>query len=541
MLYWSLFLLLFVYLFNTFGIAKLYKRYFKNIDIVWCLTFGFLSCLWAFNFPIILLTLFNATISFLNYYLLVIQIVLLILYIYNWKWFFITWKIDWKKVLCALGVLIAILLGWIFTNKLVGFSHLTFTSDTKMIDNFLYQAAINPDGVRVSTNQINLIPRALFYNIFASYFSIINLTKEEMGWFINIFSLVTYICFLTLVIMTVFYSRNLNVISKVLLLPTFSFIVSFLNMSLSSNIFDFGQFITPLIFLMIWIHYTRYYEISSTLSIIVINLISSMALTFNMSFLLLFTMIGLITLGISYYTKKQRATDYNFFNLFIIIITWSLMFEKVEYLAIVLFVIVICIYIFYIFYRTSKLGMRINEAIDQFFYKWIVAFMAFFVIVILLTIAIYYANNNYDVTIFNIWQLEYFFGTDMHNDAIYWSVNVSFWCMNIFIFVYAIITIWVKRKKIGEFNYMELSFLSMVLFWNPLSLDLIQKFFDLGIFNLQANKISYLNMFLIPAVPLFISMTKNSINHETKNIYNISYISIISLVTLVSMVLLNLY
>ncbi len=100
-----------ILLINTYGLSKVYKRYFNNLCISKCLTFGFITTITAFCLPMIPLTLFSVSLAFLSYYFLSIQIILLVIYCMNWRWFFITWKIDLKKLAIYGLVFIAVFLG----------------------------------------------------------------------------------------------------------------------------------------------------------------------------------------------------------------------------------------------------------------------------------------------------------------------------------------------------------------------------------------------------------------------------------------------
>ncbi len=447
--------------------------------------------------------------------------------------------------------MIAIFLGWMFANKIdVLFANdenvqkMLFPSESNILVWIQKAYKSNPSHFDIFKEQ--KIERPLFYNLLASYLSMFkqgtNLLKEnDIAMFLNIFPLIMYIIFFSLVSMTVFYADRQQLMNKLVLIPIFSFIASFFNLSMTNVLMNFNPFLGPLVILSIWLHYANYNEVESSLSIIISNIISFMAISLNLEFLLLFTIISIITVGISYYTKKQKATDSNVFNFFIIIISWSLLFQKVNYLSMILFVVVLCIYIFYLFYRTSKLGIRVNDSIDRFMYKWIVVITSLFIFLVILFITIYYASNDYTNQIFLIWELQNYFGISLSDTVtVYWVINVSFWLLNIIILCYAIYTIYAKRKKIGQIKYMEISFLCIILFWNPFSLDLIQTIFKLGIFNVNFQQNDYINIFLIPVVPLYLNGAKNCINSHSKNIYNISYTSGLMLVSIASILLLNL-
>lgn len=86
---------------------------------------------------------------------------------------------------------------------------------------------------------------------------------------------------------------------------------------------------------------------------------------------------------------------------------------------------------------------------------------------------------------------------------------------------------------------MELSLISILVFWNPFSLDLIDKIIGYDIFSIPLSNTHYLNLFLIPLVPLFINTTKTYINKDKKNIYNFSYLGLLSGLTIASIAIIN--
>lgn len=540
MFYYSIIFSIAILLFNSFGISKIYKRFFKSLEIVRAYTFGFLTSLVIFCLPLVPITLFKVSLTFLNYYFLVIQVFLLFIYIFNWRWFIISWNINYKKLLVFFVTFLAISVGWIFSNNLVNFHELKFDKDKNILD-FLFLSNSNSNEIFLFNDQTNLIQRPLIYNLLISYLSLFKLNAYEIYLFINIFSLFTYVIFFSLVIMSVFYNSSFdNSITKNAFLFIFSFIVCILNMSLSRHYDIFIQFLLPLMILLIWLHYSKYNEISSVLSIILVNLISFTALSLNTYFVIPFTIVNLVNLGISYYTKKQKATDYNIFNLFIIVLSWSLLIIKIAYISIIIFLIACSFYIFYTFYRTSKIGMKINDKIDNFFYKWIVTIAGTIIFMILVSLVIYYSLEGDFSLIFEKWKIHAIFDISLQNNKmLFWVINVIYWVLNIFVLLYSIINIYTKRKNREEFMYMEFTLISILLFWNPFSLDLLDKILNYKIFNIQNTNTNYLILFIIPITPLFMNATKAFMNNKKKNIYNYGYLGTLSALSLGSIFMLN--
>lgn len=535
MFYLATFISIFVFLLNSFGISKIFKRFFKNTNILFCYTLGFISTFIAFSLPLIPFSFIKINISSLNYIYLGIQIILLIAYLINWRWFLITWKIDWKKLLIFLLVFFAIAIGWLFTYKFEEIKNFEFIID-KNISSFLNLANANSKDIFIFGNN-NLIERPLFFNLLVSYLSIFELAESQINMFVNIFILFLYMFFFALVIMVVFLPKKTWSISNITKLIFFTFIISFFNVSLDKNLMCFSQWLMPLMILLIWLHYTKYNEVSYSLSLLSINIIVATALSLNIFFLLPFTIINIIIFGISFYIKKPNATNYNIYNLFVILCSWSLLIN-IKYLSIIIFCIFLLFYIFYIFYRNTKLGNKINSSIDKFLYKWISFILFFIATIIFLTITLYYVIRSDYSDIGEVWKIHHLFEITDKNFLL--VVNIIYWLLNVFLLMYSIVQIYLKKRIIYSSNYIEITFISILLFWNPFSLILINKIFTLNIFSFSIQISEYINLFQIIIIPFVMRATKNYINSKKKSVYNFNYISLMSLSTLASILLINL-
>lgn len=546
-MYYILILIPILILLNTFFISKIYKRFVKTLSMQLCYSFGILTTLFAFTFPLIPLTLFVLDLNFLNYYLLGIQIILVLIYIINWKWFIISFIIDWKKILIFILLLSLVILGWLISMKLnnIKFNDLSY-QNIKII-NHLYQGSLIPaDEIIVFNNADNLIKFPLIFEILLSFLSILNLQIFEIEMIVNIFPLIIYFLIFSILFMAIFYKNKItNSICKIIIFLLSGFLFSSVNFILSSDITSWDQLIIILTVLMVWIHYSKYNEIPHFLSIIIINIISFLSIVLNSELLLISTIINLIILGISYYNKKHNATDYNLFIFFTTFISWSLLLTNINYISLILLVFIIIIYTFYFFYRTSKLGIKINNYIDLFLYKWVFLIASVSIGIIFFSLLMHYiVNSNFNVII-QPWEISNYFSFNVHNQpSLILSINIIYWLLNIFIALYTVYMIYKKRKYKININFMEISLIGIVLFWNPLSLDFINKVlqFSSALENkdLLSFKYNLQNLFVIPVVPFILNIIQNSIINNRKIIYNLFNISVLASILSANILLVNL-
>lgn len=110
----SIFVIPLVYFINAFLIGRLIKRFNISINPFFACIVGFIAFFDAIYF--ITIWMYAGKVTIWSYFVVIgiLQCILLALYIANWRYIFITWSVDYKKIVAfAITFCLTILIGWL--------------------------------------------------------------------------------------------------------------------------------------------------------------------------------------------------------------------------------------------------------------------------------------------------------------------------------------------------------------------------------------------------------------------------------------------
>ena len=502
-MYLAIFLTIFLILVNGFFLGKIFKRFKPTLNLFYTLLFGTVTYLGSFAAITIPLFLFVISAKFIFIYFLIFQIVLILIYILNWRWFFITYKIDYKKVIFFIIVAICIFLGWLFTRSLATNKDWLFTLDNNTINFFTKINGVNLDSVIVLNRdfsfQVNLIDNFLLGIIYIGNF----FDAKELSVFYNIFSLFIIIYIGSLALCSIYNKRETN---------KFNFILFFLGVfAFSTIIFSFPTYVNIILFslVLLLVHFNAKNINQENISIIVVNFIVFCGFNFDSQFVLIAVLINLLFTTISYQTKYNNATNYNILMLLSTILSFAVTFNNVYYISLIMLVAFLLFYIAFFLFKTSSIFNKVMYKVDQFLYRnisFLIILLSF--LILIAAIILFFTTNVFNIQ--DVWVLdERIFPTyvstittSINVKSIYIILNVFFWMVNIAIFTYSLFTnSFISFKQFNSNAMSNFSLLAITIFWNPFFTMLLVRFFSLGIMSITFDLTM---IFWITLIPLYL-------------------------------------
>lgn len=507
---------------NAFFFGKVYKRFIPNLNIFHVILFGLISYFGLYCLLLIPLILFTVNLKFILIYSLIYQLILMLMYALNWRWLFITYKVDIKKIIFFIFSLTLIFVGCILSCNFLNMPHFHWNIDNSIL-NILNQVNEKPfDQIVIFTQNKSFfsIPCInVLLQIFVYIFNINSVT--EINIFVTSFIVILIHVFLALFISIVCYRHTNNKWYLILLL-------SLCVLSLSIIVFSFIKYAYTIIFciLLFLIHFKfKQSLVKQKYYLLILNLIVLCGVFFVPNFVFTSLIVNFIIIILTYINKYKTASDYSVNLLFSTILCFLLSFNSKYYLGVIFLIIFLLFYSFFILIRTSSTYKKTLLIIDNFLYKYS-RFLLFMVILIiwLLTLLFFFFNGGFQFDL--SWlinknnissNIELLSPGSSKARALYIFINSIFILANIFILIYAFIKnnlIFFKFEQDMSKNFL-LSF--FLLLWNPFSISIFSKINNLEIFDIKFDNFSF---FWILFALIFLTSI-NKINNSNKIKLNI--------------------
>lgn len=530
MSWWIIFIPVIIF-FNGFALGKVYKRFNVHLNSYFSLSIGIATFFGFFGLMFVFLILFNISFELILYFSLIAQGVLVLLYLFNWRWLFISYVIDWKQLLIFSGVIIVFALGYILTRefKLDNINWLI----EKNVDSYLKYTTVKPSEITIfrhDTNYMNINFVNYFYAILVFIFQIQSVTDLQI--FYTYVNILIYVMLGALVCMAVFmrdiYKRN-----------TKNLIISFVSIFFISLLgFVFSDFFWMFIFtiFLVNVQSLKQNELRSNISIYVINMIVMSGFVFSIHFVVLALIINLTASFLSYQSKKENATDFNVLMMFTSLLIIAISFNNIYYIGYILLVLVVAIYTFFIFYKSSNIAAKVNKKIDNFMYSnvnFIIIFLT--VSIIIASLALFFTNRNYELDI-SMWLITKIglpvkgLATDTSN---YTLINTTFWIINVLLLLVSVLNSRIvhskqvpRLKHANEiiWSQFDMAILVIIVFWNPIIINTYVNLNALKILNFVVN---FQIIFLAVLTPCIFAFSRHLLTIKKFDYLAITYLGII--------------
>lgn len=536
----SIFVFAFVILLNSFLIGKLYKRFNLYLSSSFCLTLGCVSFFGIFGVILIPLLLFAISFEVIFYVSIIAQAILLLLYLLNWRWFFISYHINWRILLIFIGIFIAFSLGYFATRQYHLEAPWWIVQDNEYFLQFTTTPMreiniFNISGNNFETNFINL-----FYALFIYTFNVTDLKEIQNFTTIASLFIFTYLGSLICNSMFINHVSELNYAKLLVIILTCFFI------SVISFIFTEAFWIIIMLLFLIHVHGLKQNQLPSSIAIYVINLTIPCGIIFNMNFLVLALIINLIALLISFRLKRANATDFNILMLFTTLLYLALVLNNKVYLNYIIIAILIVVYSIYLFYKSSNMAYRINKVVDNFMYQYVNWFsIAIGLVIMIASVAIFFTSANYSINL-NLWTVSTIGNPPIYlfSGAVdYLLVNVIFWTVNLSALAFAIFNNgwFLKKLKLHSLSIfssaqLDIPILVALIFWNPINSNIYLTIIESQFLNFA---IDFKLVFFTLVIPVLYILAKQVVNYEKISYIDYTYISIIAIISGVLITSLN--
>ncbi len=522
---------------NAFLFGKVYKRFLPNLNIFHVIFFGLISYCGLYYLLLIPLVLFTIDLKFLLIYTLIYQIILVFIYILNWRWIFITYKVDFKKILFFISLLVIIFIGCILSCNFSNMPNFHWSIDGSILNKL---------------NQVNQKPlnEIIVFTQNKSFFSVpfISVLLQLLIYIFNIKSIVeinTFVICFTVFLIHIFLALFISVAcykdkNKWFLLLLQALCV----LSLSIIIFSFIKYAYTFIFsISLFLIHLKFKQsfIKQRYYLFILNLTVLSGVFFVPNFVFISLIINFIMIMVTYINKYKTASDYNVNVLFSTILCFSLSFNSKYYLGIIFLIAFLFFYSFFFLIRTSHTYKKSIAIIDNFLYKYSRVFLIIIILIIwLLTILFLFLNDGLHVDF--SWLIEkdnissnvqLLLPSSNKAKTLYIFINTIFVIVNIIILIYATFMnnlIFFKQKPNIAKNFI---FLYFFIIWNPLSLSIFPKINQLDIFDIQFDNFSFFWILFSIVFLTFISKINNSNKINFNNCCSTSIITLSSISLLI--------
>lgn len=523
--------------FNSFALGKVYKRFNISLSAYSCFSFGMITLFGLFGFILIPLLLFTIKFNVVLIIYLIAQCLLVGVYIANWRWLFISYKIDIKNLVILFGVFIMVFSGFLITREYANIEPNQINWFLSGNINYLLKFATpNADLVDVFVFGQNYFENNFIY-VFLSFFVYIFQIQDiaTLNLFYTFVMLFIFLLLSSTSITSIFIKKTKNLsFSKILILLANSLLIS----TLSFVIKDF-MWIVIFTILLVNTHSLRENEISSNVAIYIINFIVVAAIVFNINFLIIAIVINLIHTFLSFQARKEKCTNYNILTLFSTFIVLAMSFSNEYYVGFICLILIILVYTFYLFYKSSNIANKVNSVIDNFLYEYIYIILIFIISVLMITSISFFLTSGLFKISTDVWLLKYF-GTPpmlMNDKSLqYLFVNILYATINVFAFIAAIINSgMIKLNKFGKVfrlhdekrivsSQFDLSIIIVLVFWNPIATNLYNYLINTNIVGFMPN---FQVIFAALIVPCLLAMSKHFYNSEKITFTGYAYTGII--------------
>lgn len=495
------FVLPIIVIFNSIMCGRILKRFQPDLNDYLSLAYGFflfIALIQLLFIPII--AIHNATPKFFLFYLLGIQICCLIAYIINWRYSFM--RIVWDfKVFAIVLVGTALVIGICFGFKEYG----NFENNKYVTDILSYYKLGWKDNIFFIDKLTYIYLLEGVNRSFALLFNIHNLSYVYQYIWIISFSIIV-----ACGIYGMYFKDSQIVFYKIFTYWIITIIVSVCSLVLVGSPSNGNAWILFSAMLIFQAHIDNVKRLKSEIGIIHVNYITLGLFCLTPSSIYIIIVSNVCLAMLSYFYKRNNATDYNILILFTTILSISIYLFLYNYIIGIIFTIIsLAVYAIYLFLRKNLIVSKFFKKIDNLstvsikVISFIVASIILLVAIFLMTITKKFDFNP------SSWEITYFLNKDLTKlGAWYWVINSLWWSLNIMIVLYALLAQFLKKKILQYIENVTLTPIILVntmTVWNPISSNLWIKVAN-------SNALMVTNDFIVNLVPTMINFIYYLIN-----------------------------
>lgn len=459
----SCFVISLFFCFNSYLCGKLIKKvnYKINDSISFVLgSFVFFAIIQLSVIPVLLLEILNY--SFFGYYLIGIQLILIIIYLFNWRFSLSIQKFDfirWIYILIGIVITFVILFAFknykyseIINSEINWNTNLFNINEIASIDKSLLDKFSNVILLLLKVNNINLAKQYLWmfpYSIIISntlYGIFCNVKNKKIKNFLNHENKYWLISYLGSIIL-------LNILS----------------LWIYTSPSDGNAWITFTILLILYLHKESLNHAKNVNYGLLLSLISIGLFFLSPNSVFCIVIINVYFMYINHKLKINNLFDFNLLMFFGILLSISLYLnDYVNYIGYIIGCLIIGGYLIYFFFRSTRIFRKewISHKDHKNIYYDLWLYICIICIFILLTIITFVQNNK---TInWQYWIINNVLNKEISNTQrieIYYLVNIVWWIANILVFALSIIDqIWRKDSTVNK-----IQIINNVTTWNPIT------------------------------------------------------------------------
>lgn len=485
-----------LFIFNSIGIGKLISKHKISINnpTMFCAGFFvFISIISLVSIPFLIV---GEIIYAYPYIILTVQVLLLLLYIYNWKLFVFSIFVNWNKFLSFLLVLV-VSLGYYLIFVVFNLSPLS--------------SYFSNDYSYLLSGNANVF--SIFRNMFLDYiFKLFNLTTVDniKGFYKYSFGVVI-VLLNTCAILSIVKIRNYFYPFRFIGSLFLSFVVSFFVFNNLDSIKSFVSILLIVLILAIDLLVSNSTNKSFERKYLLLNTGIFTIVFLNTNFAFYAGIIFVFFFLTSYCKNISFAAD-NIIRTFLYLIFISgIFFINIELIiTLILFGVFIVLFSFYfVFRKNSEKYYELIWKFEVFFKDKIRYFLFFILFVFVLVYVILILQSKVLINISNVAIV-----TVNKDKPLAKSINISFWIFYTLVLVYGILYSFIKIKKIdrSQSSLLIVSYIAL-FFYNPLFINLLEQIMSLSNYLVFDFKVYYLILILI----VYLSFYKNVVKIDYNN------------------------
>ena len=433
-----------LFIFNSFLCGRLIKKYlpFINNSLTFCGGFFlWLTLILLGLFPLFLVT--NINYKFVGYYLLALQVILIIFYLLNWRYSLMWSRIDYKKITFII-VMTLIIIGVLFSFK--------------AYNNELNNLGVQWTSAFFATSNIFGNINQLFLLVF----------KQSNDMMLQYIWMLPYAILLANIIYAVYENKFIFNIKSFLICFIVVMMITTLSLCLNPNPSHGEAWLIPSVFLMFYLQKINHHTLLTAKY-------NYYYLTINFGLFLLdpFCIICLLVINLYflYANYKDRINNCIQINLINILATTFILGLYFFYFQNIVGYVVSCltiiIYLLYLLVKNLEIKRPPRNFLKNINSKqlkwWFYGLCSvFFILIVLITLI----PNNWHFTSSG-WVITQFLNHDLNNNqSLYYLVNISYWTFSALLFVWSI---WLMINKKTKIQNKELIVASYITVYNPLA------------------------------------------------------------------------
>lgn len=441
---------LLIFSFNSYFIGRLIKYYNRYLNNAICFALGSISLFAIIQLGLFLITLISSiSYKFIGFYLLAIQLILIVIYAINWRFSLMKIDFNWKTIIYLVCIgLIILLVSLMFIN----YQNVTDQNNVNWNDQFFLFSS--------GSEQTSIFTKISW--LFLNLFHVTNLTQNSQYIF-----LLPYSIFIATSVYGVYcYNKEHHLKNWKFLLPLvgYTLLIGILSLSWQPNLANGYGWILPILLIILYLHEYNYYNGYDIKCSYLINSMLIGLFLLNPQAILIIITLGLYIIYDNFKKQIPFVWSYNFAILCTIFFCLGLFIYY--YLSLIGYIISCLILLINIVWKNLKFFTKRNDKKKKlFFYSYPVNKILLFGPIIflpvaLITIIIVKQPFTFDSLIIN-----QFMNKQLINGSIqYWIINIFYWVfisLPLVLTIIHYIAIWAKKRlldnelnTLNNFNYL---------------------------------------------------------------------------------------